>query len=247
MKRIVYTLFVGVSISSFAHGNLPSWVLVYSAEDEFCQHMLKRVNDDAVENGTIDPSRYPEVQALEWSSDNQIMDFHGLKRLSDTSRQNRLSIADVNNDGVDDIAHIWEPINLGGAGDYKVFFNFYSVTYLDKINRGGIQSNELFLQTLGEPIYQAEGLYNYRGGPLYLANLPVQGKREAISGQFSDSYMYISQQSFLHPIFYNKKFYVSLLGKNIRNYPFENGKKYIIRKYSKENRVMDVCYFFDVS
>ena len=78
MKRVVYTLFVGVLISNFVYGNSPSWVLVYSAEDEFCQHMLKRVNDDAVENGTIDPSRYPEVQALEWSSDNHIIDSSGI-------------------------------------------------------------------------------------------------------------------------------------------------------------------------
>ena len=247
MKRFVYALFVGVLISNFVHGNSPSWVLVYSAEDEFCQHMLKRVNDDAVANGYIDPSQYPEVKILEWNLDNKITNSGGINLLTNTSLQNRLVVADVNNDGVDDLAHIWEAQNLGGASDYIPAFIYYPIEIKEMIYKTGIRSNELFSYSRGESIYQGEGLEGPSRAALPLVNLPVQKiYKNAVNRSF-DIYIRFPKKSLLFPLIYDSKFYVSMHGVDYDLSAFPHSKKYLIRQFSNENKILDVCYFFDLS
>ena len=111
MKKVIHaTAICWLFMPVIAHAQ---WVLVYSAEDEFCQHMLKQMSGPG-QGSALDPSKFPEVQSLEWVLENQILDHQTGQRLMDTTAaDNRAAIADVNNDGVDDIAYILESIPFG--------------------------------------------------------------------------------------------------------------------------------------
>ena len=95
------------------------WILVYSAEDKFCQHLLVRINEH-LEEWVPDPTKFPEVQAIEWTSDHQIMGPDGNPPRVDSLRDNRVAIVDVNNDGIDEIARIWE-VYAAEGGQVEVF------------------------------------------------------------------------------------------------------------------------------
>ena len=249
-KPVLYPLFVFLVwffIPSMAQAQ---WVLVYSAEDQVCQHILSRVNEDITQNGDLDPGRFPEVEAIQWSSENQIMDSGGFN-LTSRSVQNRLAIADVNNDGVDEIAQIWEPKNLGGASDYRPSFVYFNMSFSDQIFDSGIKTVDLFPNSLGDPILMAEGQGNVRAQELNLIRLPVQQVREYESShgdaESIQQYMRFPGTNFLFPMIYEGDFYISMLGRNVWPSYSDPERIYVIRKYDVENNVSDICYMLNIS
>ena len=241
----VFIFLVWFFIPSLAQAQ---WVLVYSAEDQFCQHMLQRVNEDAQQNGDVDPSRYPEVQAIQWSSENHILDNNGRGLLTDKSTQNRLTIADVNNDGIDEIAQIYESSLSGGGGDYKPFFRYYPVSLEERIYQTGITSIDLASHRLSDSIYSTEGVTNYNGSLLKLINLPIQSiyTNPAISDEYSQTrYLnFNAEGAEIFPLIYEDIFYVSMVGVSFVGGSYN---KYVVRKYDIENKVSDVCYLLNLS
>lgn len=224
------------------------WVLVYSAEDQVCQHMLKRIEEDVVQTpyGDIDPGKYPEVQAIQWTTENQILDPNGRDLLNDSLAQHRLTTVDVNNDGIEEIARISESKNWGGAGDYKPSFSYYPITLKEQIYQTGITSIDLFGHRLGDSIYASEGKEDYNGGAFELVHLPIQDQKiyTASDGFSLPGYIYFDARGAeLFPMIYEGVFYVSMIRPNIIG---EDYKKYVIRKYDSENKISDVCYFLNI-
>ena len=180
MNKYIYMLAAWLFMPSLVQAQ-EQWVLVYSAEDQVCQHILSRVNEDVAQNGDVDPGRFPEVQAIQWSSENQILYHNGRDLLTDRSEQNRLTVADINNDGIDEIAQIYESVLTSGAGDHIPQFNFYPINLEDQIYQTGITTNDLYDYRLGGgSVYLNEGAESSNGSIIELINLPIQSATDLL-------------------------------------------------------------------
>ena len=106
---------------------------------------------------------------------------------------------------------------------------------------------------LSGSIYLNEGAEVISEGSNSLINLPIQ-KIDVIERPFggdrvAERYPRISRTNNIYPMIYNGAFYISLLGpRNFdeRGYEKNSGKIFVVRKFSAENKILDVCYFFNL-
>ena len=106
---------------------------------------------------------------------------------------------------------------------------------------------------LGDSIYVDEGAEGRPGRSNSLVNLPVQriDVTELPQGDaiVSERYLFLPNRNNVYPMIYNGAFYISLLGPrdfDERGYEKNSGKIFVVRKFSTENKILDVCYFFNL-
>ena len=262
MKRYIFLL-IGVfllSINSYGEeeGFQPDslWLLAYSKQDEFCQHMLRRLNDDVIDDGEIEPENYPEIKSVAWVSDVRIFDADGKKLLSDTSKESRVAIADVNNDGENEIAHIWQSKSYGNGNDGLMSFNYFDFSFKEDIYQNGIIFKDLLKNTIGDVFSLEHDLERRSSGSFSLLHFPIQnviyfdtsGKKR---DSYHEQYVSIYKGYTLYPLIYNNYFYILAAGSMFGSYDydFDLNKKnlVVVRSYSADNNISDTCSFINYS
>ena len=230
------------------------WLLAYSVEDEFCQHMLGRLNEDLMEDGSMSPEDYPEVGAIEWKADHKILDPFGENLLSEWEPTKRtiVAIADANNDGEPEILHLDETDNFHQGRYVSPSFRFFDMSLKDQIFDIGISIRELNQAALGDYFFLEEGREKPFGGYFGLMNLPNQSVyRYEINGKkySQDEPVSLSLSRDVYPLIYDEVFYILTIGNRVdfHEEAFFSEELHknltVIRSYSPENKVSDTCYF----
>ena len=215
--------------------------------------MLRRMNDDIIHDENLDPSAYPEVQSLEWISDHKIsrVTREGLRTTE--MAQNRGAVADVNNDGVDDIAYVYEFPALGGHGDHKPSFMFFDGALKNKVLEHGVELSDLLKNGLGDHFLIEDSGEDAIGGFFGFTKLPIQeivhfGKPEESSSINQIVRMYSENE--IYPLIHESSFYLMIVGPIIgfHDYDLNSTKKNlaVIRSYESNNMIKDTCYFLRI-
>ena len=230
------------------------WLLAYSAEDEFCQHMLDRLNKDIIDDGKMNPEDYPEVGAIEWKADHKILGPVGEKLLSEWEPTKRtvVAIADANNDGEPEILHLDEIDNFHQGRYVSPSFRFFDMSLKEEIFDIGINIRELNEAALGDYFFLEEGREKPIGSYFGLMNLPIQNihSYEINGEEFSQGQpVSLSHSRDVYPLIYDEVFYILTIGNRVdfHEEAFFSEELHknltVIRSYNRQNKVSDTCYF----
>lgn len=220
------------------------YLLVMSKEDSVCQHMLSVYNEGLIKTGKLKLEDYEEYSTIKWEPTADL-----LKKNSAWLMESNVAVMDINNDEIDEVAHIFSYYPRFVNQVTQIFYYYPYEEYLGvgvDVNSGMLASiRKLTSLKLG-----ASATSDTSRSSIYtLFELPIQSTQvrlEGTSQEFKSSYyQYMHPTMKVYPFLFDDRAYVSIFSVvgEISTGSLDDTSLISIRQYKPDNSISDICYY----